>query len=301
MAEIIAGAPLKSAEDEVQTLDIGASRPPHITALRRISFLAETTLEVLRLDSFASPPEARPSYFPGSTPSREEIVIPRRPAGSAQLCPADPQLSSWVVAARDEERRRLGRDLHDGLQQDLVVLRMRLGLLGEGAGDDREAEEARRQLAEEVDQIIQRLRELAHTVFPPTLIDRGLTAALGSHLTKIPVLTKLASDPDPLPRLVPEIESSAYFVALEAVTNALKHAEASRLEVSMRLAAGVLEVRVTDDGRGFEIRDLRERRGGGMGNMSERVHALGGVLGVRSEPGFGTVIRAQFPAKEADR
>ncbi|MGH2733905.1 MAG: sensor histidine kinase, partial [Actinomycetota bacterium] len=213
----------------------------------------------------------------------------------------DPQLSSWVVAARDEERRRLGRDLHDGLQQDLVVLRMRLGLLGEGAGDDREAEEARRQLAEEVDQIIQRLRELAHTVFPPTLIDRGLTAALGSHLTKIPVLTKLASDPDPLPRLVPEIESSAYFVALEAVTNALKHAEASRLEVSMRLAAGVLEVRVTDDGRGFEIRDLRERRGGGMGNMSERVHALGGVLGVRSEPGFGTVIRAQFPAKEADR
>jgi signal transduction histidine kinase len=214
------------------------------------------------------------------------------------------QVVSLVLAARDDERRRLARDLHDGLQQDLVVLRMRLGLLAErddigglavGSSPARVWDE----LARHVDQMIGRLRELANTVFPPSLIDRGLSFALRSYLARIPLEIELSCDPDPFPRLSSEMEANAYFMILEAVTNALKHARASRIEISVRLDDGGLEVRVADDGRGFEPGS--EGRGGrGLRNMAERVNGLSGHLQLSSEPGEGTEVLAWFPIPRAE-
>ncbi|MGH2707321.1 MAG: sensor histidine kinase [Actinomycetota bacterium] len=209
------------------------------------------------------------------------------------------QVVSLVLAARDDERRRLARDLHDGLQQDLVVLRMRLSLLSER--DEISPSElspspvkAWGELARDVDQMIGRLRNLANAVFPPSLIDHGLTAALRSYLARIPLEFELSCDPDPLPRLSPEIEVSAYFLVSEAVTNALKHARASRIEISVRLDGDGLEISVTDDGRGFE--SGQEGQGGrGLKNMAERVNGLGGHLQLSSEPGSGTEVHAWFP------
>ncbi len=211
---------------------------------------------------------------------------------------------SLVLAARDDERRRLARDLHDGLQQDLVVLRMRLSLLGERGDINLSAANSSPvkvwdELTSDVDQMIGHLRDLANTVFPPSLIDRGLTSALRSYLVRVPIEIELSCDPDPLPRLSPEIEVSSYFLVLEAVTNALKHARASRIEISVRLDSDGLEVRVADDGRGFELG--HEGQGGrGLKNMSERVNGLGGYLQLSSEPGSGTEVLAWFPIDRAE-
>ncbi len=203
------------------------------------------------------------------------------------------QTTSLLLAARDDERRRLARDLHDGLQQDLVVLRMRLSLLSERGDADPFPVEVWDGLARDVDQMIGRLRDLSNAVFPPALIDRGLTAALRSYLVQIPLSVELVSYPDPLPRLSSETEASVYFLVLEAVTNALKHADASRLELSVRLGSDGLEVRVADDGRGFELSP--ERGGRGLENMAERVEGLGGYLRLSSEPDVGTEVWAFIP------
>ncbi|MGH2770664.1 MAG: sensor histidine kinase [Actinomycetota bacterium] len=203
------------------------------------------------------------------------------------------QTTSLLLAARDDERRRLARDLHDGLQQDLVVLRMRLNLLNEKGDADSFPLQIWDELARDVDRMIGRLRDLSNAVFPPALIDRGLTAALRSYLVQIPLSVELANYPDPLPRLSSETEASVYFLVLEAVTNALKHADASHLEISVRLGSDGLEVRVADDGRGFEL--SLERGGRGLKNMAERVEGLGGYLRLSSELDVGTEAWAFIP------
>jgi signal transduction histidine kinase len=225
---------------------------------------------------------------------------------------ADLQESSQrIVAAQDCERQRLARDLHDGIQQQLVVLRMQAGMLeagmGNGAGngaagtghaaDPTPPAEAQAQAFEafgaELDQVIQQLREVTQDLYPSILIDRGLVAALHSYVGRLPVSAGLTCLPDDLPRLPPEIESGAYFLVGEAVTNALKHAEASRIDIGLAVNDDWLEVTVRDDGLGFLAGEGSHR--GGLLHMEDRARSFGGELAITSAPGKGTTVFATFP------
>lgn len=199
--------------------------------------------------------------------------------------------SQRIVAAQDAERQRLARDLHDGLQQQLVVLRMQMGLLEERAGHDGRADLAG--LGLQLDAVIERLREVTHDLYPSILVDRGLAAALHSYAGRLPVSVRLTCEPDPFPRLTPGVESAAYFLLGEAVTNALKHSGATAIELSLTLDEGWLRVCAADDGRGFDTTGRDDR--GGLLHMEDRVRSFGGTLEITSRPGGGTRVVAFFP------
>jgi len=202
--------------------------------------------------------------------------------------------SQRIVAAQDGERHRLARDLHDGLQQQLVVLRMQVGMLEDG-GSPAGSDAAFEQVGEQLDQVIEQLREITHDLYPSILLDRGLAAALRSFVGRLPVSGNLRCDPEELPRLAPELESAAYFLLGEAVTNALKHAGATSIDLHLTLSDAWLEVSVADDGRGFVIDGHRRR--GGLLHMEDRVRSFGGTLDISSTPGRGTRVVATFPAR----
>ena len=194
--------------------------------------------------------------------------------------------SRRIVAAQDGERHRLARDLHDGLQQQLVVLRMQVGMLEDG-------DENVGRLGQQLDSVIEQLREVTHNLYPSILVDRGLTAALHSYVGRLPVSVRLTCEPEDFPRLPVELESGAYFLLGEAVTNALKHSGASTIELGLNLAGGWLHVSVADDGQGFVVDDGRRR--GGLLHMEDRVRSFGGSLEITSAPGQGTRVVASFP------
>jgi signal transduction histidine kinase len=202
--------------------------------------------------------------------------------------------SQRIVAAQDEERHRLARDLHDGIQQHLVVLRMGFGIATEAAARAPESLHASlHDLSRDLDSVIERLREVSHDLYPSILVDRGLGAALRSLLGRLPISASLVSIPDPLPRLAPEVESGAYFLVSEALANALKHAGASEITVRIELAVAWLVVEVIDDGRGFAT--STQTRHGGLLHMEDRARSFGGELTIESSPGQGTRVRATFP------
>jgi len=204
--------------------------------------------------------------------------------------------SQRIVAAQDDERQRLSRDLHDGIQQHLVVLRMQVGMLQDGIGPDGDDPvRAYDSLGAELDRVIEQLREVTHNLYPSILVDRGLSAALHSYVGRLPLSTVVSCEPEDFPRLAPEIESGAYFLLGEAVTNALKHAQATRIEISLRSADGWLEVSVADDGAGFEPDQSRPR--GGLLHMEDRVRSFGGRITITSGPGAGTRVVAMFPER----
>jgi signal transduction histidine kinase len=214
--------------------------------------------------------------------------------------------SQRVVAAQDEERSRLARDLHDGIQQQLVVLRMRLGLLeegperpserGTGNGDGGSGSvTAFETLGRELDGVIQCLREVAQNLYPSILLDRGLAPAVHSYVSRLPVPVRFSCFPDPFPRLAPEIESGVYFLLGEAVTNALKHAEATEMAVDLHFEGEWLVASVQDDGRGFSQEGVQRR--GGLLHMQDRARSFGGTVDITSEPGAGTRVVARFPRR----
>ncbi|MGI8684260.1 MAG: HAMP domain-containing sensor histidine kinase [Acidimicrobiales bacterium] len=204
--------------------------------------------------------------------------------------------SARIVAAQDEERHRLARDLHDGIQQHLVVLRMGFGMATEAA--ERSPGSTHMSLAElsaELDGVIERLREVSHDLYPSILVDRGLAAALRSSLGRLPLSARLVCIPDPLPRLPPEVESGAYFLVSEALANALKHAGASEITVRLEATDEWLIVEVGDDGRGFAA--ATQVRNGGLLHMDDRARSFGGRLIIDTAPGAGTRVRATFPIR----
>jgi signal transduction histidine kinase len=199
-----------------------------------------------------------------------------------------------VVSSGDRERRRLALDLHDGLQQRLVVLRMEVGSARTRLRDDPAAvEEVTERLAASIDELLDELRSAAHDLYPSILRDRGLGGALRSLAGRTELPIDVVLEPDPLPRLDEVIEAGAYFLASEAVTNALKHADTTRIEVHLCLEPEVIRVQVTDEGRGFEPQ--RVRAVGGLQNLRDRVDALGGTLRIASRPGVGTQVTALLP------
>jgi signal transduction histidine kinase len=195
-----------------------------------------------------------------------------------------------LVEATDSERRRIERDLHDGTQQRLVSIAMSLGLLesrlpGEAPVVQPLVREAREALA----LALQELRELTHGINPPLLTERGLPAALDELCRRaaLPTHLDLALDR----RLPDQIESSAYFVASEALTNAAKHSHATEVRVLASYEGQSVIVEVTDDGIGGAI----AAGGSGLRGLADRVEALGGRFTVSSPPGRGTKLRAEIP------
>jgi signal transduction histidine kinase len=195
-----------------------------------------------------------------------------------------------LVEATDTERRRIERDLHDGTQQRLVSIAMSLGLaearLPPNAGQAKPiVAGARDALAA----ALAELRDLTQGIYPTILTERGLSAALDELCGRSAVTAHLRLFLDS--RLPIPVETAAYYVVSEALTNVAKHAHASEVRVAASCTGGVLTVEVADDGAG----GAETGRGSGLRGLADRVEALGGRLTVSSPPGQGTTLRAEFP------
>jgi signal transduction histidine kinase len=198
-----------------------------------------------------------------------------------------------VVAAADAERRRIERDLHDGAQQHLVALAINLRLARElAATDPVGARTVLEQLADDVHDALEEIRDLAHGIYPQLLVDRGLREGLRAAVSSAPVRARL--DTGTISRYRPEVEATVYFCCVEALQNAGKHAgRDARATVRVWEEQGGLRFEVADDGAGFDPR--AEPPGSGLTNMSDRLGALGGRLSVLSAPGDGTRVLGAVP------
>jgi signal transduction histidine kinase len=197
-----------------------------------------------------------------------------------------------LVAAQDEERRRLERNIHDGAQQQLVALAVKLRLARTLAGKDGEKAEALLdELQGETQDAMENLRDLARGIYPPLLADRGLAAALEAQARKSPVPVEV--DSDGVGRYPQEAEAAAYFCVLEALQNVAKYADATGVVVRLAEEEGRLLFSVTDDGVGFD--PDRTPKGSGLQNMADRLEALGGTIRIVSSPGSGTTITGRIP------
>jgi signal transduction histidine kinase len=192
------------------------------------------------------------------------------------------------VAATDDERRRVVRDLHDGAQQRLVHTIITLKLARRALG--REQEIAPALVDEALDHAKAanvELRELAHGILPAALTQGGLRAGIAALASGCAVPVEIDVS---LGRLPAAIEATAYFVVAEALTNVAKHARAGRATVAARVEDGALQVQVRDDGVGGAWPD-----GSGLLGMADRLAALGGQLRIESPAAGGTLIAADFP------
>jgi signal transduction histidine kinase len=192
-----------------------------------------------------------------------------------------------IAEAADVERARIERDLHDGAQQRLVGLRIRLGMAEELlTSDPATGVRVVKELGFEADAALDELRALAHGVYPPLLADRGLPEALQSMAMQAPLPVHVAAAD--VTRQPIEIRSAVYFACVEATQNAVKHARgATGVWIELRQASDRLRFEVRDDGQGFESPGVG---GQGLRNMRDRVAAVGGRLGVVSAPGHGTRV-----------
>jgi signal transduction histidine kinase len=197
-----------------------------------------------------------------------------------------------LVTAQDEERRRLERNIHDGAQQQLVALAVKIRLAR--TMTDRDAEKAKELLAQlqgEAQEALENLRDLARGIYPPLLADKGLASALEAQARKVPFPVRV--EPNGVGRYPADTEATAYFCVLEALQNAAKYAEASSATVRLSREGGHLVFAVVDDGRGFDT--VTTPAGSGLQNMTDRLEAVGGSLRIESEPGRGTTVTGRIP------
>lgn len=202
-----------------------------------------------------------------------------------------------LVSAQDLERRRLERNLHDGAQQHLVALKVKLGLAEMLVGrDPAKAAATLQQLKGDADEALETLRDLARGIYPPLLADKGLVVALESQARKATV--PVAVEADGVARYSQDVEATVYFCVLEALQNIQKYAAATRVVVRLCADGGSLTFSVTDDGSGFD--SAIAKRGAGLTNMADRIDALGGSVAVTSHPGAGTTLSGELPAPARD-
>ncbi len=197
-----------------------------------------------------------------------------------------------IVAAQDEERRRLERNLHDGAQQQLVALAVKQRLVGALlTKDPQKAFAMIEELQRDTGDALDNLRDLARGIYPPLLADKGLVAALESQAGKAAVRTRVEARG--IGRYPQEAEAAVYFCCLEALQNVAKYARAEDVVISLRGTGEALLFEVADDGEGFD--PALAPRGAGQTNMADRLAALGGELEVRSSPGAGTTVIGSIP------
>ncbi|TMK36607.1 MAG: hypothetical protein E6G58_05150 [Actinobacteria bacterium] len=200
-----------------------------------------------------------------------------------------------IVAAQDEERRRLERNIHDGAQQHLVALAVKLRLAKTALQTD--PEHGRRMLGEisdEVDAALDTLRSLALGIYPPLLEEQGIAAALAAQYLRSSLPVRMESDG--IGRYPIELEAAVYFCTLEALQNAAKYAHASAITISFREQGGALEFTVTDDGVGFDPGS--NGTGTGIQGIRDRISVFGGDAEIESSPGLGTTVRGRVPLLE---
>jgi signal transduction histidine kinase len=203
-----------------------------------------------------------------------------------------------IVNAQDEERRRIERNIHDGAQQQLVALSVKLGLAERLVPQDpAKAVSMLEQAKTETGEAIEDLRDLARGIYPPVLADRGLVAALEGQARKSAVGVVVESDG--IGRYPQETEAAVYFSCLEALQNVAKYSEATAATVRLAQRNGTLTFTVSDDGRGFD--PAAAARGSGLQGISDRLAALGGTFEVRSAPGEGTTVNGSLPVIEERR
>jgi signal transduction histidine kinase len=203
-----------------------------------------------------------------------------------------------LVAAADEERRRIERNLHDGAQQHLVALAVKARLVEQLAERDPErAKSLMSQLQDDVKSAIEELRALAHGIYPPLLSSAGLGEAMTAACRRAPLPTSVEADV--IGRYASEVEAAVYFCCLEALQNAAKHAgPGASARVRIREEAGGLLFEISDDGAGFE--NGQHGEGAGLTNMRDRLGAVGGTLHVESSAGHGTRIHGAVPVGAKD-
>ena len=205
-----------------------------------------------------------------------------------------------LVAAQDDERRRLERDLHDGIQQDVVAqiagLRLARNRLQRGELEPEELaglqDQARRTLTD--------LRELARGIHPPVLTDNGLVAAVESGVARFPIPLAVEADAAVRSeRFSDEVETTAYYVVREALANTAKHANATRASVGLAREDGHLRISITDDGRGIGPVSPASTASGGLANIRDRVAALRGTVRVSAAEPSGTTVLVHLPVDAA--
>jgi signal transduction histidine kinase len=197
-----------------------------------------------------------------------------------------------IVAAVDEGRRRLERNIHDGAQQQLVALAVKLRLAdGLVERDPARARQLISELQGETTDALENLRDLARGIYPPLLADEGLTTALEAQTRKSPVRVRIHVNG--VGRYPQEVEATVYFCVLEALNNVAKYGNADNVDVALRREDGRLAFEVRDDGVGFDPGAVAG--GTGLQGMADRVEALGGTLEVESAPGHGTVVTGRLP------
>jgi len=197
-----------------------------------------------------------------------------------------------LVAAQDEERRRLERNIHDGAQQQLVALAVKARLARQlTERDPAKAAEILGQIEAETQTALEDLRDLARGIYPPLLADQGLVAALEAQSRKASV--PVTVEADAVGRYQADVEATVYFCALEALQNVAKYAGADRTVIRLSQSNGSLTFEVMDEGRGFDPNSVGS--GSGLQGMADRLAAVGGSLEIRSAPGTGTTVAGRVP------
>jgi signal transduction histidine kinase len=233
---------------------------------------------------------------PVKDPARRAVALAAQPRGAlsetlSRVLP--PALARRVLAAGDADRRRIERDLHDGVQQRLTGLRIRLSRAAETFQErgDMDASVALNGFGEEVQQAIEEVRAFARGVYPSLLASEGLGAALvsASRYTSTPITVSARG----IRRCRPEVESAVYFTCLAAIDNAAKHAGPADVSVHAWDTDHALHFTVGDTGCGFD--PDATPNGTGLSNMHDRIAAVGGTLVVDSRPSYGTRLHGGVP------
>ena len=200
-----------------------------------------------------------------------------------------------LLTVADHERKRIERDLHDGAQQRLVALQIRLALLREQIEPDApESAAALRRFEGEIETASEEVRALAHGIYPPQLTERGLTHALRAAARGAPLPTTVRTEH--VGRYGPAVESTVYFACMEALQNTAKHAHGATGVTIDVCENGRLRFEVRDDGAGFAPGE-HAHDGSGLANLRDRLAAVGGELEIRSAPGDGTRVAGTIPVR----
>jgi signal transduction histidine kinase len=200
-----------------------------------------------------------------------------------------------IVQARDAERRRIQRDLHDGVQQEIVALTAKVGLGRQWLRRGRPGtEEILGELQRDLGALLDHVRDVAYAMYPPVLSDRGLLEAVEAQAGKLALPMAVRADPALRGmRFPPPIEATAWYVLAEALSNVVKHAQASEVEVSLHRVDGALRLAVRDDGLGFD--PALVAGGLGLAGLSDRLGTVNGSVNVDSAVGQGTLVTVRIP------
>ncbi len=203
-----------------------------------------------------------------------------------------------LVQAEEAGRRRLERDLHDGVQQQLVGVLARLGLARNQLKRDHHlAEITLREAQVDAQRALEDLQELVRGIHPAILTDRGLVEAVAERATRMPIPVEIhANGLGAVARFPLELEGAAYFFVSEGLANILKYAAASRVQIRFHREGGLFVIEVEDDGQGFEPGQVKLS---GLRGLQDRIEALDGRMDVASRPGHGTQLHAYLPMQEA--